>query len=253
MRLVGAEFLKLYRRTGLVLAALGLTVVPALIMHAVTGGGDFDRAACAASPTTSASLALLIVVAGHPRRRLARHRPTSRPACSASWWRPAARGSTCSPRACPPASRSSCSRPPRGSRSSPRRTCRRSGARDGRRLRHRGPDAGRWSTGLCSRSSPPSASRSRSAWRRLVGSSGSRSPSCSALWLVVTPLVQNAESLRVAVGRLVIAGLDRVMPAGLTEGEPVHSLSLAAAHRGAARVDGVPLLAGAWRTMTRDA
>ena len=42
MRLVGAEFLKVRRRLGLVSLALGLTVVPALIMLAVTGGGDFE-------------------------------------------------------------------------------------------------------------------------------------------------------------------------------------------------------------------
>ena len=54
MRLVSAEFLKLRKRTGIVLIALGLTVVPALIMLAVTGGGDFDPAGCGATPTSSA-------------------------------------------------------------------------------------------------------------------------------------------------------------------------------------------------------
>ena len=64
MRLVGAEFLKLRRRLGLVSLALGLTVVPALIMLAVTGGGDFDRAGCGASPISSACVAMLTVICG---------------------------------------------------------------------------------------------------------------------------------------------------------------------------------------------
>ena len=59
MRLVVAEFLKLYRRTGFVLAAVGLTVVPVLLMHAVDGGDDFRRFA-----DHFGVLALLVVVAG---------------------------------------------------------------------------------------------------------------------------------------------------------------------------------------------
>ena len=70
----------------------------------------------------------------------------------------------------------------------------------------------------------------------------------------MTPLVQNVESLELARRTaLVIAGLDRVMPAGLTEGDPVHSLSLAGGLAVLLAWSGVPLLAGAWRTMTRDA
>ena len=43
------------------------------------------------------------------------------------------------------------------------------------------------------------------------------------------------------------------MPAGLTEGDRVHSLSLAGAVASLLAWSAVPLLAGAWRTMTRDA
>ena len=52
---MGAEFLKLYRRTGFVLAAVALTVVPALLMNTLDGGRFEDHFGV---------LALLVVVAG---------------------------------------------------------------------------------------------------------------------------------------------------------------------------------------------
>jgi hypothetical protein len=48
-------------------------------------------------------------------------------------------------------------------------------------------------------------------------------------------------------------GLDRIMPASLSEGEPLHRLSLGGAIAVLLAWTALPLLAGAWRTMTRDA
>ena len=87
----------------------------------------------------------------------------------------------------------------------------------------------------------------------LVGSAAQSIAILLGLWLIVTPLVQNAESLEWLEDSVVIAGLDRVMPAGLTEGDPFHSLSLAGAVGVLLAWSVLPLLAGAWRTMTRDA
>ena len=64
MRLVNAEFLKLGRRLGLVALALGLTVVPALIMLAVTGGGDFDRGGMRSFADQLGVVAMLTVICG---------------------------------------------------------------------------------------------------------------------------------------------------------------------------------------------
>jgi hypothetical protein len=87
----------------------------------------------------------------------------------------------------------------------------------------------------------------------LVGSAAQSNAILLALWLVVTPLVQSAESLEWLRDGLVITGLDRLMPASLNEGEPFHWLSLGGAIAVLLAWTVVPLLAGAWRTMTRDA
>ena len=74
-----------------------------------------------------------------------------------------------------------------------------------------------------------------------------------ALWLVVTPLVQNLESLDWLSDALMISGFDRLMPDGLMA-RPENLLpSLAGAIALLVAWAAVPLLAGAWRTMTRDA
>ena len=64
MRLVSAEFLKLYKRTGIVLAALGLTVVPSLIMMVVTGDGDFDKGGMRSFADQFGVVAMLSLVSG---------------------------------------------------------------------------------------------------------------------------------------------------------------------------------------------
>ena len=64
MRLVSAEFLKLRKRIGIVLIALGLTVVPALIMLAVTGGGDFRTGGMRSYADQIGVVAMLVVVCG---------------------------------------------------------------------------------------------------------------------------------------------------------------------------------------------
>ena len=74
-----------------------------------------------------------------------------------------------------------------------------------------------------------------------------------ALWLVVTPLVQNLESLDWLSDALMISGFDRLMPDGLMA-RPENLLpSLGGAIALLVAWAAVPMLAGAWRTMTRDA
>ena len=75
MRLVSAEFLKLQqahrpRRAG----APDLTVVPALIMLVVTGGGDFDRGGMRSFADQFGVVAMLTVIpaASSSARRSAR-------------------------------------------------------------------------------------------------------------------------------------------------------------------------------------
>jgi hypothetical protein len=74
-----------------------------------------------------------------------------------------------------------------------------------------------------------------------------------ALWLVVTPLVQSVDALDWLSDALVISGLDRLMPDGLV----VRPENLLPSLTGSIAVlvawAAVPLLAGAWRTLTRDA
>ena len=74
-----------------------------------------------------------------------------------------------------------------------------------------------------------------------------------ALWLVVTPLVQNVESLSSLQDWLLITGLDRVLPSEVREGAPAYTMSLAGGIAVIVAWTVVPLLAGAWRTLTREA
>ena len=63
MRLVSAEFLKLYKRTGIVLCALGLTMGPALILMLVTEG-DADSGGMRAFADQIGIVAVLSLVGG---------------------------------------------------------------------------------------------------------------------------------------------------------------------------------------------
>jgi hypothetical protein len=70
---------------------------------------------------------------------------------------------------------------------------------------------------------------------------------------VVTPLIQDIESLGSLRALFVISALGEVMPSGLQVGEPVIRLSLAGAVAILLAWTSLPVLAGAWRTLTRDA
>ena len=231
MRLVGAEFLKLYRRIGFVLAAVGLTVVPVLLMHAVDGGDDFRRfadhfgvlalLAVVAGVMVGSSLGTSdessgvfreLVATGRPRLDLFAARVPAglvlvQIAAAAGFVVLAAGSATID---------------------------------GGLLLRCSG-----W-LAICAAVSF-ALSLGVSAF---VGSAAQSIAILLALWLLVTPLVANADSLEWLRDSLVISGLDRILPAAL---EPQHSLSLAGAIAVLLAWTAVPLLAGAWRTMTRDA
>jgi hypothetical protein len=87
----------------------------------------------------------------------------------------------------------------------------------------------------------------------LVGSPGQAIAMLLALWLIVTPFAQNVESLAWLQDYLLVMGLDRMLPSGLRDGDPVYAMSLAGAIVVVLAWTVVPLLAGAWRTMSRDA
>ena len=87
----------------------------------------------------------------------------------------------------------------------------------------------------------------------VVGSVGGSIAVLLALWLVVTPLVANLETLDWLEDKLMIAGLDRFMPPELTVGGPTGLLSPPSAVAVLLAWSALPLLAGAWRTLTRDA
>ena len=252
MRLVSAEFLKLYRRTGLVLATFGLTVVPALLMQAIDGG---DGGGLRTFADHFGVLALLIVVAGilvgatvgtsdessgvfrelvvTGRSRLelfAARVPAGLTlvllAAAAGFALVAVSAVT-----------SAGSQPTTFEE-----------------LGTLAPDAGllmkcaAWLVLVAAMSYALSLGVAA-----LVGSQGQSIAILLALWLIVTPFVVNLDSLEWLRDSLLIAGLDRVMPAALTLGEPVRSLSLTAAIAVLLAWAVVPMLAGAWRTMTRDA
>ena len=226
MRLVNAEFLKLYRRTGIVLAAIGVTVVPALLMHALDDSRFGDLFGV---------LALLVVVAGILvgsslgtsdessgvfRELVATGRPrldlfaARVPAGLALVLLSAMAGYVVLSAGSEPLV-----------------------------LAYAG-----WLAVVAAVSFALSLGVAS-----VVGSAAQSIAILLALWLIVTPLVQSAESLDWLKDSLVIEGLDRIMPSGLIEGDAIHSLSLAGAIGVMLAWSIVPLLAGAWRTMTRDA
>jgi hypothetical protein len=87
----------------------------------------------------------------------------------------------------------------------------------------------------------------------VVGSTGGSIATLLGLWLVVIPLIQNVESLNWLRKLVVLEGLARIMPAGLTAGVRELTISVGAAVAVLVAWSVVPLVAGAWRTVTRDA
>jgi hypothetical protein len=229
MRLVNAEFLKLYRRTGFVLAAFGVTAVPALLMATIDGrfGDHFGVLALLVvvagimvgsslgTSDESSGVFRELVATGRPRLDLFAARV---PAGLVLVLLSAAAGFVLLAAG--------------------------SAAQDGGLLIR----CAAWLAVVAAVSFALSLGVAS-----FVGSAAQAIAILLALWLIVTPLVQNAESLEWLKDGLVISGLDRIMPAALTEGQVVHSMSLAAAIAGMLAWTVVPLLAGAWRTMTRDA
>jgi hypothetical protein len=226
MRLVNAEFLKLYRRTGFVLATVGVAVVPALLMKAVEDSRFADLFGV---------LALLVVVAGI----MAGSSLGTSDESSGVFRELVATGR--------PRLDLFAARVPAGL------VLVLLAAMAGYVVLAAGDE------GLV---------LAYASWLALVGAVsfalslgvatlvGSAAQSVAillALWLIVTPLVQSVESLEWLRDGLVIMGLDRIMPASLSEGEPLHRLSLGGAIAVLLAWTALPLLAGAWRTMTRDA
>jgi hypothetical protein len=226
MRLVRAEFLKLYRRTGFVLAALGVTVGPALLMHAIDGSpfgdlfGVLALLAVVVGIMVGSSLGTFdessgvfreLVATGRPRLDLFAARV---PAGLVLVLLAAEAGYVVL-----------------------------AAGEQGLVLAYAG-----WLAVVAAVSFALSLGVAS-----LVGSAAQSMAILLALWLIVTPLAQSAESLDWLADGLVITGLDRIMPSGLIEGDPVHALTLAEAIAGMLAWSVVPLLAGAWRTMTRDA
>jgi hypothetical protein len=226
MRLVNAEFLKLYRRTGFVLATVGVTVAPALLMKAVEDSRFADLFGV---------LALLVVVAGI----MAGSSLGTSDESSGVFRELVATGR--------PRLDLFAARVPAGL------VLVLLAAMAGYVVLAAGDE------GLV---------LAYASWLALVGAVsfalslgvatlvGSAAQSVAillALWLIVTPLVQSVESLEWLRDGLVIMGLDRIMPASLSEGEPLHRLSLGGAIAVLLAWTALPLLAGAWRTMTRDA
>ena len=255
MRLVNAEFLKLGRRLGLVSLALGLTVVPALIMLVVTGGGDFDRGGMRSFADQIGVVAMLtvisgilvgatlgtadvtsgvfrdLVVTGRSRIDLYAARVpaglTLVLLAAAAGFAIVAATSHLSAGDVPATTfRFGTTAPTTGML-----------VESGLWLALVGAVSFGLAFGVAS----------------VIGSSGSSIAILLGLWLVVTPLLQSFDPDGWLFDSLVLAGLDRVMPQALTMGEPETQMSLAAGIGVLLAWTAIPLLAGAWRTLTRDA
>ena len=255
MRLVSAEFLKLRKRTGMVLIALGLTVVPALIMLAVTGGGDFRTGGMRSYADQIGVVAMLVVVCGvlvgatigtadvtsgvfrdlvvTGRSRLDLYAARV-PAGLVLVLVAAGLGF---------------------------------GIVVATAFLSAGPIP---ATPLEFGTVAPTTGVlvDSALWLALVGGVsfglsfgvssvvGSAGPSIAillGLWLVLTPLLQSFDPDGWLFDVLVFAGLDRMLPTGLEVGEEVGQMSLIAGIAVLVAWTTIPLLAGAWRTMTRDA
>jgi hypothetical protein len=86
----------------------------------------------------------------------------------------------------------------------------------------------------------------------VVGSTAGSIATLLGLWLLVIPLIQNLDSLDWLRKLVVVEGLDRVMPVGLTDGFKELTISVGGAIAVLLVWTAVPLAAGAWRTVTRD-
>jgi hypothetical protein len=255
MRLISAEFLKLRKRTGLVLAAFGLTIVPGIIMLAVTGGGDADTGGLRTFADEVGIVAMLsivasilvgatlgtsdvstgvfrdLVVTGRSRLQLFAARA---PAGLALVLAVGAAGYLLAVL-----------------------TAQLSAGTIETGLDRLGTIAP--STGLLLETAAWLALACASSFAlalgvsSLFGSIGGSIATLLALWMVVTPLVQGLDALHWLSDALVISGLDRLMPDGLRAHEENLLPSLTGAIVVIAAWAAVPLGAGAWRTMTRDA
>jgi hypothetical protein len=255
MRLVSAEFLKLRRRTGIVLMALGLTVVPALIMLAVTGGGDFQTGGMRSYADQIGVVAMLVVICGvlvgatlgtadvtsgvfrdlvvTGRSRLDLYAARV-PAGLALVLLAAALGFGLVAATAFLSAGSVPATPFEFGTVAPT-----TGVL---------VDSALWlalvggvSFGLAFGASA------------VIGSSGPSIAILLGLWLVVTPLLQSFDPDGWLFDVLVFAGLDRMVPSGIEVGDEVAQMSLAAGIAVLVAWTVIPLLTGAWRTMTRDA
>jgi hypothetical protein len=255
MRLVSAEFLKLYKRTGIVLAAFALTVVPASIMMVVTGDGDFDTGGMRSFADQFGVVAMLslvsgilvgatigtadvtsgvfrdLVVTGRSRLDLYAARVPAGlllvlSAAAAGFAIVVATGFLSA-----------------GSQPATLYGFGTVAPETGVIVK-----AGLW---LALTTAVGFALAFGVA--SVVGSPGGSIAVLLALWLVVTPLVQSFDADGWLFDLLVISGLDRVMPAGISAGDPVTQMSLMAGIAVLIAWTTIPLLAGAWRTMSRDA
>jgi hypothetical protein len=250
MRLVSAEWLKLRRRTGLVLATFGLTIVPAIIMLAVDDAGGLRAFAnhfgvlvlltVVASVLVGASVGTAdessgvfrdLVVTGRSRLDLFAARV---PAGLLLVLLAAAAGFAIVAYA----SIESAGSVPTGPEE----------------LGTIAPTAGLLakSAGWLALAAAVSFALSLGV-SSVVGSAGGSIAILLALWLVVNPLVQNVDALDWLEDAFVVAGLDRFMPGDLTLGGPTDPLATTNAVAVLLAWSALPLLAGAWRTMTRDA
>jgi hypothetical protein len=259
MRLVSAEFLKLRKRTGLVLVALGLTVVPAVIMLAVTGGGDFETGGMRSFTDQIDVIAMLSLVGGvlvgatvgtadvssgvfrdlavTGRSRLDLYAARV-PAGLALVLAAAAAGFAILALS---ASLSAGSVPTQV-------------VPGGKLMGTIAP-----STDMLVSSALWLALVTAVGFvlafgvASVVGAPGGSIAILLSLWLVVTPLVQSFDPNGWFLQVLVISGLDHVMPADIRGGDPMVQMSLSAAVAVLLAWTALPVLAGAWRTMTRDA
>ena len=255
MRLVSAEFLKLRKRAGLVSLVLGLTIVPALIMLVVTGGGDVDRGGMRSFADQVGVIAMLTVVAGilvgatlgtadvtsgvfrdlvvTGRSRIDLYAARV-PAGLALVLLAAAAGFAIVAATGHLSAGSVPATPDRFGTVAPATSAL---VESGLWLALVGAVSFVLAFGLSS----------------VVGSAGNSIAILLGLWLVVTPLAQSFDGDGWLFDALVLAGLDRVMPEAMRVGDPATQMSLAAGIAVLIAWTTLPLLAGAWRTMTRDA
>jgi hypothetical protein len=263
VRLVSAEFLKLRRRNGLVLLAFAITVVPALIMWAVTdadhgGARAFADQLGAVAPLTIVAAILVgailgtadetsgvfrdLVVTGRSRIGLYAARM---PAGLALVLAVGAAGF-----AIVVASALTSAGPVPETFAVPR-------------------VPGKHIVAELSTLAPSATLIAKSgAWLALVavtgfalafgvaavvGSTAGSIATLLGLWLLVIPLIQNLDSLDWLQQLVVLEGLDRAMPAGLTDGFKEVTITVGGAIAVLVAWTAVPLVAGAWRTLTRDA